>query len=133
MHLDRNWRVIVTFDDEGGQIIDIGRHDGPQFYEQLAEQYDIEGAGQRREHKPDCCGPAGWPTIGLTKAEKALRREPTPGTGIYAKGPDLQGLCGIREIRSRNQISSATGIRTPVSAVRGRRPSPLDDSGAGRA
>ncbi|MEA2528321.1 MAG: hypothetical protein QOF73_5548, partial [Thermomicrobiales bacterium] len=26
---------------------------------------------------------------------------------------------------------TATGIRTPVSAVRGRRPSPLDDSGAG--
>src|ERR1700737_3021526 len=25
--------------------------------------------------------------------------------------------------------STATGIRTPVSAVRGRRPSPLDDSG----
>ena len=28
---------------------------------------------------------------------------------------------------------TATGIRTPVSAVRGRRPSPLDDSGAGPA
>ncbi len=27
------------------------------------------------------------------------------------------------------RISTATGIRTPVSAVRGRRPSPLDDSG----
>jgi hypothetical protein len=29
--------------------------------------------------------------------------------------------------------STATGIRTPVSAVRGRRPSPLDDSGASNA
>src|SRR5581483_5421808 len=27
-------------------------------------------------------------------------------------------------------VSTATGIRTPVSAMRGRRPSPLDDSGA---
>ena len=27
--------------------------------------------------------------------------------------------------------STATGIRTPVSAVRGRRPSPLDDGGKG--
>jgi hypothetical protein len=29
-------------------------------------------------------------------------------------------------------VSTATGIRTRVSAVRGRRPSPLDDSGEGR-
>src|SRR6202012_55063 len=28
-------------------------------------------------------------------------------------------------------VSTATGIRTRVSAVRGRRPSPLDDSGGG--
>ena len=33
---------------------------------------------------------------------------------------------------SRGCSNTATGIRTPVSAVRGRRPSPLDDSGAGR-
>src|ERR1700727_2370241 len=31
---------------------------------------------------------------------------------------------------SRAFVSTATGIRTRVSAVRGRRPSPLDDSGA---
>ena len=31
--------------------------------------------------------------------------------------------------RGRVRGSTATGIRTPVSAVRGRRPSPLDDSG----
>src|SRR3954465_80061 len=30
-------------------------------------------------------------------------------------------------------VSTATGIRTPVSAVRGRRPSPLDDGGQRRA
>jgi hypothetical protein len=32
--------------------------------------------------------------------------------------------------RTRGPISTATGIRTRVSAMRGRRPSPLDDSGA---
>ena len=37
------------------------------------------------------------------------------------------GFPGHRQARS-----TATGIRTPVSAVRGRRPSPLDDSGASR-
>ncbi len=31
---------------------------------------------------------------------------------------------------SRAFVSTATGIRTPVSAVRGRRPSPLDDGGS---
>lgn len=34
--------------------------------------------------------------------------------------------------RARASRGTATGIRTRVSAVRGRRPSPLDDSGAGR-
>ena len=32
----------------------------------------------------------------------------------------------------RRRRSTATGIRTPVSAVRGRRPSPLDDGGSAR-
>src|SRR4051794_26772449 len=34
-----------------------------------------------------------------------------------------------RTLRKRATGSTATGIRTPVSAVRGRRPSPLDDGG----
>jgi hypothetical protein len=34
------------------------------------------------------------------------------------------------EVCLRDVASTATGIRTPVSAMRGRRPSPLDDSGA---
>lgn len=42
-------------------------------------------------------------------------------------------LTPTRSSRARHQsqiaIHTATGIRTPVSAVRGRRPSPLDDSG----
>ncbi len=42
-----------------------------------------------------------------------------PGPPMNAKGPG-----------NRAQRSTATGIRTRVSAMRGRRPSPLDDSGA---
>jgi hypothetical protein len=53
-------------------------------------------------------------------------------TGRTPRGPSVApdslrsgnpALCGA-------SLSTATGIRTPVSAVRGRRPSPLDDSGA---
>src|SRR4051812_5137563 len=46
--------------------------------------------------------------------------------------------CTAGSLKRRNpwksgvSASTATGIRTPVSAVRGRRPSPLDDSGADR-
>ena len=39
-------------------------------------------------------------------------------------------IWGTRTCCMRVPRSTATGIRTPVSAVRGRRPSPLDDSGA---
>jgi hypothetical protein len=39
------------------------------------------------------------------------------------------GHSGFREPTSEAAVSTATGIRTRVSAVRGRRPSPLDDSG----
>src|SRR5207249_3579549 len=50
-----------------------------------------------------------------------------PGTFAFPFAPYLlrsrsPGLC-------RAFCSTATGIRTPVSAVRGRRPSPLDDGG----
>ena len=45
-----------------------------------------------------------------------LPLEPRPAT---ERKPDLQDI----------RASTATGIRTRVSAVRGRRPSPLDDSG----
>src|SRR5919112_3005923 len=44
------------------------------------------------------------------------------------------GAHGVQKAKnpalSRAFVSTATGIRTPVSAVRGRRPSPLDDGGA---
>lgn len=42
----------------------------------------------------------------------------------------LEALFSQFELRSNG---TATGIRTPVSAVRGRRPSPLDDGGKGRS
>ena len=38
-------------------------------------------------------------------------------------------IAGTDELLGRAAPSTATGIRTPVSAVRGRRPSPLDDGG----
>ena len=76
VHLDRDWRVILTFDEDGGQIVHIGRHDGPAFYALLADEYGISGSGQRREQKPDCCGQDGWPSVGLTQAEKTAKRQP---------------------------------------------------------
>ena len=45
----------------------------------------------------------------------------SPAAQETTKAPHLQG-----------SASTATGIRTPVSAVRGRRPSPLDDGGLER-
>src|SRR3954451_9221819 len=48
--------------------------------------------------------------------KESLSQAPT--TERLQKTLHLQGFC-----------STATGIRTPVSAVRGRRPGPLDDSG----
>lgn len=79
VHLDREWRVILTFDEDGGQIVHIGRHDGPAFYASLATEYDIGGAGQKREQKPDCCGDDGWPSVGLSRAEKKAKRPTRPG------------------------------------------------------
>lgn len=78
VHLDRDWRVILTFDDDGGQIVHIGRHDGPEFYASLATDYDIRDTGQRREQKPACCGDEGWPSVGLSRAEKKQRAAAQP-------------------------------------------------------
>jgi hypothetical protein len=47
------------------------------------------------------------------------RTKPVITAPSTQKGADFRALC-----------STATGIRTRVSAMRGRRPSPLDDSGA---
>jgi hypothetical protein len=78
------------------------------------------------------------------------RREPTRQVreiafsrqGVVAWAPsDLRFWCSHVPVgpperqkprRRGASRSTATGIRTPVSAVRGRRPSPLDDGGSGR-
>jgi plasmid maintenance system killer protein len=70
IHLDREWRVILTFDAGGTQIVHVGRHDGPEFYASLSSQYDIDDAGQKRDQKPACCGDDGWPSVGLSRLEK---------------------------------------------------------------
>src|SRR4051812_25377559 len=67
-------------------------------------------------------------------------RYPTgpPAEGTPAPGPftgDWRGYGRAAPLERRTPArragfaSTATGIRTPVSAVRGRRPSPLDDGG----
>src|SRR3954454_12669063 len=57
-------------------------------------------------------------------------------SAIQATGPTRIPTRGpLKERRNplweRVRKGTATGIRTPVSAVRGRRPSPLDDGGSG--
>lgn len=76
VHLDREWRVILTFDDEGTQILVIGEHDGPEFYRRLAADYDISEIGVERDQKPDCCGNGGWPSVGLSRAQKRAAGAP---------------------------------------------------------
>jgi hypothetical protein len=68
--LAENWRVITTFEPSIAWIIDVVEHDSPQFYRELATKLDISNIGQRREHKPGCCGTAGWPSLGLTRAQR---------------------------------------------------------------
>ncbi|GEM_PF-1864568 len=74
--LAENWRVITTFEPSIAWIIDIVEHDGPQLYKELATKLGISNIGQRREHKPDCCGKDGWPSTGETREQrgKASRR-----------------------------------------------------------
>ena len=54
-----------------------------------------------------------------------------PGRGPTGKRDLLGGeiMC-LEEGYTSTGMHTATGIRTRVSAMRGRRPSPLDDSGA---
>ena len=55
----------------------------------------------------------------IRRRDRRLGREQEPNAG---GGPSLE----------QSSLYTATGIRTPVSAVRGRRPSPLDDGGGTR-
>lgn len=48
-HLDRDWRLITTFEPGVAVVVAIGRHDGPGFYTSLADDLDIRPAGQGRE------------------------------------------------------------------------------------
>jgi hypothetical protein len=73
-HLHGQWRVISTFEPGSVWIIAVGQHDGPQFYKRLSEDLAISGAGRARDQKPACCGDEGWPTIGATRATRAIPR-----------------------------------------------------------
>jgi hypothetical protein len=62
---------------------------------------------------------------------KETRERLTPSRRTVAQGV-AQGRLTTRNAPFDGALlSTATGIRTPVSAVRGRRPSPLDDGGSG--
>jgi hypothetical protein len=54
--------VVTTFEPGIVWIIAVGEHDGPGFYKNLADNLGISSAGRRREEKPRCCGPDGWPS-----------------------------------------------------------------------
>jgi hypothetical protein len=62
-HLSGRWRAITTFERRIVWIVAVGEHDGPAFYKHLAADLGISSAGRRREQKPPCCGPDGWPSM----------------------------------------------------------------------
>jgi hypothetical protein len=57
--------VVTTFEPGIVWILAVGEHDGPAFYKHLADNLGISSAGRRREKKPPCCGPDGWPSMEL--------------------------------------------------------------------
>jgi hypothetical protein len=65
LHLWGSWRLITTFEARRVILVALGRHDGGQFYRRLAEELGTRAVGQRRAQKPACCGPEGWPTLGV--------------------------------------------------------------------
>jgi hypothetical protein len=62
--------VITTFEPSIAWIIDVVEHDGPELYKKLATELGISAVGQKREHKPDCCGEDGWPSTGPTRVQQ---------------------------------------------------------------
>lgn len=58
------WRVITTYATDEVAVVAIGQHDGPAMYRELGSELGTAAVGVRREDKPDCCGPDGWPTLG---------------------------------------------------------------------
>jgi hypothetical protein len=73
-HLHGKWRVITTFEPSIVWVIEVAEHDGPKLYKELAAELGISNIGHGREHKPDCCDRAGWPSVGLTREK---RRKPS--------------------------------------------------------
>ncbi len=66
--------MVTTFEPNLAIIVFIARHDEQGFYAELAKTLAIGAVGQKREHKPDCCGEDGWPNVGLTPEK---RRKPS--------------------------------------------------------
>jgi hypothetical protein len=57
--------VVDFVDDERPVvlIVAVGRHNDERFYSGLGD-LGVGPVGQRRAHKPACCGAGGWPTVG---------------------------------------------------------------------
>lgn len=68
--LVENWRVITTFEPGLAIIVLVARHAERAFYTDLTRILQISSVGQRRDQKPDCCGKGGWPSTGLTRAQR---------------------------------------------------------------
>lgn len=55
-HLTGEWRVVTTFEPDVVWVVAVGEPDGPAFYRQLSEHYDINDVGQKRDHRPNAVG-----------------------------------------------------------------------------
>jgi hypothetical protein len=67
--------VITTYAAGEVAVVAIGQHDGPALYRELGSELGTAAVGLRREDKPDCCGPDGWPTLGETGRSRRLARD----------------------------------------------------------
>jgi hypothetical protein len=83
-HLYGQWRVISSFEPGIVWVIAVAEHDGPEFYKRLSDELGIAGVGRGREQKPACCGEAGWPTIGTTRAGRAITSVSQPAEALRA-------------------------------------------------
>ena len=109
-----------------GDSLDRVRELYPEL-RRFSELYDLDAPAYRYTLGPRLRA------VGRRRAAEPAR--PPLGRDPRPQGPLVHGLA-LRRGRlttkpagRRASRSTATGIRTPVSAVRGRRPSPLDDSG----
>lgn len=65
-HIWQDWRVITTFSGTTAIIVSVGQHSDTSFYSYMSKELAISPIGQRRQHKPQCCGATGWPSLGAT-------------------------------------------------------------------